>query len=133
TKGADQTVLEDASAQSIVNWAAGISAGPADEAGQAITFQVSNNNTALFAQQPAVSSSGTLTYTPAANANGLANVTIYAQDNGGTASGGNNTSATQSFTITVLAVNDAPTMNTISNLTVLQNAPQQIVNLSGVS
>ena len=44
TKGANQTVNEDAGAQSVPAWASAISAGPADEAGQALDFIVSNNN-----------------------------------------------------------------------------------------
>ena len=39
------------------------------------------------------------------------NVTVTAQDNGGTANGGVATSASQTFTITVTPVNDSPTAN----------------------
>ena len=68
---ADETVLEDAGAQSVPGWATAISAGPADESGQTLTFNVTGNtNTALFSVGPAVDSSGNLTYTPAADANG---------------------------------------------------------------
>ncbi len=62
----------------------------------------------MFAAGPAVSSTGTLTYTPAANANGSATITLRLQDNGGTANGGVDTSAAQNFTITVNPVNDPP-------------------------
>ncbi len=111
TKGADQTVLEDAGAQSVAGWATNINAGPAAESGQALDFLLTNNNDGLFSAQPAVSSAGVLTYTPAPNANGTATVTLRIKDNGGTASGGVDASATQSFTITVNAVNDAPTIS----------------------
>ena len=40
TKGADQTVLEDAGAQTVAGWATAISAGPADETGQTLNFIV---------------------------------------------------------------------------------------------
>ena len=50
----------------------------------------------------------TLTYTPAANANGLATVTVRLKDDGGTANGGVDTSGPQTFTITVTPVNDVP-------------------------
>src|SRR5204863_8311832 len=76
-KGADQTALEDAGAQTVASWATSISAGPADEAGQAFSFRVSNNNSNLFSAMPAISSNGTLTYTPTANANGSATVSVY--------------------------------------------------------
>src|SRR5207244_4028812 len=62
-KGADQTVNEDAGAQSVPTWATAISTGPANESGQTVDFLVSNNNNGLFSSQPAVSAAGTLTYT----------------------------------------------------------------------
>src|SRR5262249_53261005 len=69
------------------------------------------DNNPLFSSQPAVSATGTLTYTSAPNANGSAIVTVRVHDNGGVANGGVDTSAPQTFTITVTAVNDAPTAN----------------------
>jgi uncharacterized repeat protein (TIGR01451 family) len=111
-KGANQSVGEDSGAQSILNWATAISAGPADESGQTLAFNTTNDNNALFAVQPSVSPTGTLTYTPAANANGVATVSVSLSDNGGTANGGADTSAVQTFTITVNAANDAP-VNTV--------------------
>jgi hypothetical protein len=104
TVGADQTVNEDAGPQTVNGFATGISAGPADEAGQAVDFIVSNNDNALFAVQPTIDASGNLTYTLAADANGSATVTVQIHDNGG----GADTSAPQTFVITVNAVNDAP-------------------------
>jgi len=41
TKGANQTVLEDAAAQSVAAWATNLSAGPANEAAQTLNFIVS--------------------------------------------------------------------------------------------
>ena len=113
TKGADQAVNEDSGPQSVTGWATNISpGGGADEAGQTVSLHASNDNSALFtaAGQPAISSTGTLTYTPAANANGSATVTVTAADNGGVDNGGVDTSPEQTFTITVNAVNDAPTV-----------------------
>src|SRR5688572_1248540 len=46
TKGADQSLLEDAAALS-TPWATVISAGPADEASQLLTFSVTNSNNSL--------------------------------------------------------------------------------------
>jgi len=71
-----------------------------------VTFTLTNNNDGLFSDQPAISSDGTLTFTPFPNAFGTATLTVFAQDNGGTANGGNDTSVTQQFTITVNAVDD---------------------------
>jgi hypothetical protein len=128
TKGADQTVLEDAGPQTVPNWATAISAGT-NESGQTVTFQVTNNtNAALFSAAPAISPTGTLTYTPAANANGTATITIDLKDDGGTANGGVDTSPTQTFVITVTAVNDAPSFTKGADQTVLENAGPQTVN-----
>ncbi|MEO8032937.1 MAG: Ig-like domain-containing protein, partial [Acidobacteriota bacterium] len=122
TKGADQTVLEDAAAQTVVGWATAISAGPADEAGQTLTFNVSNNNNALFSAQPAVAANGTLTFTPAANQFGTATVSVQLQDNGGVANGGVDTSAVQTFTITITPVNDVPSFTKGADVTVLEDS-----------
>ena len=132
TIGADQTVLEDAGAQTIANWATGISSGTNDPA-QVLTFHVSDNNSNLFSVQPAISSSGILTFTPAADANGSATVTVYLTDDGGTANGGNDISASQTFSINVTAVNDPPTINPISDVTVVEDWTRQTVNFNGIT
>jgi hypothetical protein len=108
TQGANQTVNEDAGTQSVASWATAIGAGPANESGQGLQFQISNSNNALFSTQPTVSPTGTLIYAPAENANGTATVTVKLGDDGGTANGGIDSSGEKSFSITVNAVNDAP-------------------------
>jgi bacillopeptidase F len=108
TAGPNQTIIQGAGAQSVPGWATAISTGPANEAGQTVTFLVSNNNSALFSTQPAVSPTGTLTYTPAASATGVATLTVRIRDNGGTANGGVNTSAAQTRTITINAGTNTP-------------------------
>jgi hypothetical protein len=114
TAGANQTVAEDSGPHSIPGWASGISTGPADESDQQLTFEVTNNtNTDLFATQPSVTADGTLSYALAADKIGSADVTVRLTDNGGIANGGADTSAEQTFTINVTAVNDAPM---VSNL-----------------
>ena len=100
-EGAHQTVVRNAGAQSVPGWATSLSAGPPDEAGQILSFTLTNDNAALFSAAPAVAANGTLTYTSAAGATGIANLTVKVSDNGGTLNGGVDTSATQSFTITV--------------------------------
>ncbi len=100
TKGANQTVWHGAGAQTVTGWATSISPGPANESSQTVSFTVTNNDNALFSAQPAISSSGTLTYTPSTTADGTATVSVTLKDNGGTANGGVDTSPTQTFTIT---------------------------------
>ncbi len=103
TKGADESVNENSAAQTVNNWATNISPGPLNEAGQTLAFQVTaNTNSGLFLVAPAISQTGTLTYTPAPGVSGTAAITVALMDNGGIANGGADTSATQTFNINVL-------------------------------
>jgi CSLREA domain-containing protein len=134
--GPDQTVNEDSGAQSINNWASNISAGPPEESAQTLTFQITaNTNAALFSVAPSVSSTGSLTYTPAPNANGLAVLTVVLIDDGGTANGGVDTTPAQTLRITVNAVNDAPSFTkgadqTVPNDTNVQSISNWATNIS---
>jgi len=127
TKGSNPTVNEDAGAQSIAGWATGIDDGD-PELSQSLTFNiVLNSNAALFSVQPAVSAGGTLTFTPAAGANGFANIDITLSDNGSGSAPNVNTTAQQSFTINVTAINDAPSFTKGGNQNVLEDAGAQSV------
>ena len=128
TKGPDQTVLEDSSAQTVNNWATNLSKGPADEAGQTLTFEITGNtNLGMFSVLPAISSTGTLTYTPAPNANGTATITIELRDSGGTENSGDNISPSQTFVIAVTPVNDAPSFTKGPDQTVNEDVATQVV------
>ena len=127
TTAANNAVLEDAGAQSIGGWATAISPGPMHELTQSVSFTTSADNPALFTVQPAVAPDGTLSYTPAPDANGVATVTVTARDDGGTANGGTDTSAPRAFTITLTAVNDEPDLTTPANKTKLEDAGAQSV------
>jgi CSLREA domain-containing protein len=128
TSGPAQIVNEDSGAQTVANWATNMSAGPADESAQTLFFQLTNSNSSLFSVAPAISSTGTLTYTPAANVNGSATITVVLKDNGGTANGGVDASAPQIFTITVNPVNDAPSFTKGPDQTMNNDAGAQTVN-----
>lgn len=126
--GPDQAVMDDAGAQTVVGWASAISAGPANESGQSLAFNITGNtNTALFAVPPLVGADGTLTYTPGVNASGSAIITLVLQDSGGTASGGVDTSAPQTFVISVTDVNGAPSFIKGTDQVVLEDAGPQSV------
>ena len=114
-------VAEDSAAYVLNNAASSISAGPPSESSQVLTFLVSNDNNALFSVQPAISATGTLTFTPAANASGAAVVTVTLKDDGGTANGGVDTSAAKTFTITLTPMNDVPTDITLSPSSLAEN------------
>jgi hypothetical protein len=102
TPGGSQTAISLLGAQTVSDWAKGISPGPSDESSQTVTFNVTASNPSLFAVQPQVGSTGKLTYTPKALALGSTTVTVTPVDNGGTANGGQDTGTPRTFTITIV-------------------------------
>ena len=101
-KGSDRSVNRKAGPQIFPGWATAISPGPANESAQTVNFQIGgNDNPGLFSVPPAIGSLGQLTFTPATNATGKANITLNLIDSGGTANGGVDTSANQTFVINI--------------------------------
>src|SRR5690606_17599567 len=86
-------LAEDEGPQTWEGFAVDISAGPADEAGQALSFIVTAADPSLFAQGPSISADGTLTFTTAPDAWGESELSIVLKDDGGTAHGGSDSSA----------------------------------------
>ncbi len=110
SKPANVSIQEDAGAQSVT--LTGISSGPANENGQTLVVSATSSNTALVAD-PTVSytspnTSGTLSFSPKANASGTATITVSVRDNGTSNGAADAKTTTQTFLITVNAVNDAP-------------------------
>lgn len=102
TKGADQLLpYATSAAQSVPGWATAIDDGDSTVV-QGLTFNVGNNNNGLFSVQPAVSSTGTLTFTPNGTA-GSATVTVSLTDDNTINGTPALTTAGQTFTITVQA------------------------------
>lgn len=125
---ANVTINEDAGVQTV--GISGIGAGAPNE-NQTLTVTATSSNPGLI-PNPTVSyaspsTTGSLTFTPVANANGTATITVTVNDG----QAANNT-VLQVFTVTVNPVNDAPTLNNLSPLTIAENASQQTVNLSGL-
>ncbi|MGH7137878.1 MAG: hypothetical protein ACREHD_19180, partial [Pirellulales bacterium] len=116
-------------------WATNISAGPASESGQTLNFTVAADNPALFASQPAIDyATGDLTYTPATDVSGTTLVSVQLHDNGGTAFGGVDTSATQTFAITINFVNQAPTFTAGADQTIHETpGPQPVAWATNIS
>jgi hypothetical protein len=83
---------------------------------------VRTDNDALFSVPPSVDvATGDLSFTPGAELNGRATVTVTLMDGGGTANGGVDSSPAQALMITVTAVNDAPTISDIADRTISIN------------
>ncbi len=129
---ADQSIRGNASPQSIP--LSGISAGAGED--QILTVTATSSDPSLIAD-PTVTytspqSTGSLSFAPASNRSGTADITVTVQDNGGTANGGQDTTSV-TFTITVTAVNITPTLDAIPNLAIDEDAPTQTVALSGIT
>ena len=110
TRGSNVTVDENSGVYSAI-WATNLSKGPDNESNQTLTFEISNDNPVLFSAGPEISATGRLTFTPAANRDGIANLTVRLKDSGGTDRGGDDTSSAIPLRITV---NDVPPTLAIS-------------------
>lgn len=126
--GDDQEVDEDAGAQTVTGFLTGAIAGPTDEQLSQMlqTPVVTSDNPSLFSVQPAIDASGALTFTPAPDANGVADLTVTLSDDGGTPNGGEDTSDEEPFSITVNAVNDAPEVAVNTGLNVREGEARTI-------
>ncbi|MBI5775272.1 MAG: DUF11 domain-containing protein, partial [Verrucomicrobia bacterium] len=130
---ANVTILEDAGLQAVT--LSGITEGT-NQSAQTLTLTATSSDTGLVPNPPITFTEGqttaTLNYTPSAGSNGVVTVTVVVQDNGGTANGGVD-ATTNTFTVTITPVNDPPTLDTIANITVTEDAGAQNVSLSGIS
>ncbi len=123
-------IINEDGGQQTINLS-GISSGAANEH-QTLTVTASSSNPGLI-PNPAVSyaspnATGTLTFTPTANLYGSAIITVTVQDGGAL-----NGSTVKTFTVTVVPVNDPPTLNTIADVNLLEDAGAQAVPFNGVS
>ena len=110
-------VTEDCGAQTIAGFVTGMSAGPADEIGQTLSFApTTNDHPEYFTStgQPTIDIDGTLKFTPKANANGVAVVTLTLSDGDKTTS--------KTFAINISAVNDAPVITVPIGQTINEDA-----------
>jgi VCBS repeat-containing protein len=117
------TILEDAAAQTVT--LSGIIAGPVDENSQTLTVTATSSAPALIPNPTVIYSSpdttGSLSFTPATNANGTATITVRVADNGGI------DFIERTFTVNVTSVNDAPDFIAGPNQIVTASAgPQSI-------
>ncbi|MEE2686037.1 MAG: Ig-like domain-containing protein [Planctomycetota bacterium] len=132
----DQVILEDAAEQSLN--LAGISAGPAES--QPLRLTAFSENTNLIPsptiEYSSAASTGTLRYRPLPDAHGNVILTVVVEDGGfdnNLATSGDNASFTTSFLVTVSPVNDPPTLDPISNITIDEDAPERTISLGGIT
>ena len=128
--GNPPSVNQDAGAQTVLNFATSISQGP-NETGQTLTFNLSSTGTTgtlTFSTAPAINATtGTLTYTANNGTFGTATFDVTLSDNGSNVPPNSNTSAAQSFTITVIPPNATPVVTTTAgNLAYNENDPATV-------
>ncbi len=110
----------------------GIGSGAANEA-QTLIVAASSSNPSVI-PQPQVSyvspgTSGTLSFTPVAEASGVATITVTVDDGQSV-----NHLVTRTFVVTVGAPgNQPPTINPLADVVCNEDAPQQLVNFSGIT
>ena len=129
----NQKISENAAPGSIA--ITGISKGPFEET-QQLTFVATSSNTSII-NDPAIQYNGAsatalLSYSVKPNMSGVVTITIVAIDNGSNTPPHQN-AYSSSFQIEVLEINSAPTINAINNITLLEDAGQQHVALTGIS
>jgi gliding motility-associated-like protein len=122
----DVQITENAPVQTIT--ITGISPGPLES--QSMSFSVSSGNLPLI-PQPTVTYNGTgttatLSFQPVANQTGSATITVKITDTG-------LAEFTDTFVIEVQSINDPPTLNPISAVTVNEDADQTNVALTGIT
>ncbi|MFM8418502.1 MAG: immunoglobulin domain-containing protein, partial [Verrucomicrobiota bacterium] len=107
-----------------------------DGLGQSLTVTATSGNTAVLGH-PTVAYSGGSTATltlpvPVLHSSATVPVTVRVQDDGGTANGGVNV-VERTFNVQVVAVNDAPTLNALTDRAVADTVGPQTVALSGIT
>ncbi|MDN5205274.1 T9SS type A sorting domain-containing protein [Fulvivirgaceae bacterium BMA10] len=113
--------------------------GPGAGETQTLNMTVVSSNTALIPNIPAnlraeyssPDATGTIYYTPLADATGVTTITVILQDDG--PSGAPNVRQTTiNFNVTVSSVNVAPTLDPINDVVVLEDADQSAVDLTNI-
>lgn len=110
---ADQTIDEDSTTRSL-----DFTVADAETSASSLTVTGSSDNTGLIANTDIVISgtdaNRSVVVTPLANESGTANITLTVSDG--------ELSSTESFVVTVTAVNDVPTITSISNQTISEDS-----------
>jgi uncharacterized repeat protein (TIGR01451 family) len=115
----DLTIQEDAGLQTVN--LTGIGSGPTNEA-QSVVVSASSSDPAII-PTPSITytpgqSTGTLTFAPATNANGVVTLTVTVNDGGAS-----NNIVQRTFNVTVNPVNDLPTISDIADASTPEDVP----------
>ncbi|MEI7701456.1 MAG: hypothetical protein WCK86_16780, partial [Planctomycetia bacterium] len=107
---------------------------------QPLRVTATSSNTGLIPTPSVIYTSanatGSIKFTPVAHQNGSAVISVVVEDGGldgnlGTVA--DNLTVTRSFSVTVNSINDVPTLDSISNTTILEDSSEQTISLSGIT
>lgn len=103
-----------------------IAPGPADEAGQPLSFrvEVADDCRKLFAELPEFDAAGSLTFTTVLDAHGVATIRVVLHDGGTPREAA---SEGQNITVVVSPINDAPSFEIPSRLELLEDASPRTI------
>jgi gliding motility-associated-like protein len=107
-----------------------------DDGSQQITITATSSNKALM-PNPTINyiqgeTQATLVYEPVAGQNGSTTITVTIKDDAGTANGGIDTYVV-TFEISILGLNDRPTVNAVADTSLLEDSDNLIILLTGIS
>ena len=110
---------------------AGITSGAPNES-QTLTLTATSSNPSLI-PTPTVNytspnTTGSITFAPVTYGSGTATITVTVNDGGAS-----NNIVSRSFSVAVNPVNQPPTLDPLTNVTLNENASAQTVNLTGIS
>jgi hypothetical protein len=129
------TIAEDAAKQTVK--LTGVTAGGGET--QPISITATSSNLEVVPNPSVVFDDlfhPELQFAPAANQSGSAVITVVVTDgglDGDLLTPDDNGSVTVTFTVTVNAVNDVPTLDQPANVTINEDAPEQTVTLTGIT
>jgi gliding motility-associated-like protein len=129
---ANQTVQENGNPSNVQ--ITGITPG-LNENDQQLTFTTTSSNDAVIPTATITYAGGStagLVYTLSPNTSGVVTITVTATDNGQSTAPHQNTYSS-TFQVNVAEVNNAPTLDNIANITLVEDAPMQSVSLSGIT
>jgi hypothetical protein len=111
------TLAETSGSQTFNNWAKNIFPGALNEFDQELSFRVSVDRQDLFYLQPEIDPiTGDLHFFSSDNMNGLAQLSVYLYDNGGTSNNGKNRSETKSCSVIITPFSPSLSDNPVEKL-----------------
>ena len=107
-----------------------------DDGSQQITITATSSNPGLI-PNPVINyvqgeTEATLIYNPVAGQNGSTTITVTVKDNGGTENGGEDTYIV-TFEISILGLNDRPTIDAVPDTSLLEDTNELVIILTGIT